>query len=392
MAMKTADPELMRAINRFHVLDAIRRSGSISRTEICAGTDLSSTTVSAITAALLDDGLIVTRAIGGIRTLQRGRPRVMLELNPDAARVVGVRLGPRRIVFVVTDFQGDVLGELAIPTQAERQPAPALAELVEDGVRRCVAGAGLTLGAIKSVCVALPGVTEHGTGRVRRSPILRELDFPFGASLGARLGLPILVESDSNAAAVAEHWFRQCRDLDDFLVITIGHSLGLGVMHGGQLFRGVNGISLQLGDIVIGGGSGDLARLCDIASECAILGGAPDAVGPAATALGVAIGNLIIMFAPARVVVAGSALAAGDRLMRPLRAALAATAPSWLRDMTNLVVDDIDDIAWARGAAGVALRELYGAPWGTTGPVKPGTPPPGTPAPGRVARMENVDG
>ncbi len=57
--MKTADPELMRAINRFHVMDAIRRFGPISRVEIADRTDLSPTTVSAITALLLDDGLIV---------------------------------------------------------------------------------------------------------------------------------------------------------------------------------------------------------------------------------------------------------------------------------------------------------------------------------------------
>ena len=57
--MKTADPELMRAINRFHVMDAIRRSGPVSRVEISQLTELSSTTVSAITAALLDDRLII---------------------------------------------------------------------------------------------------------------------------------------------------------------------------------------------------------------------------------------------------------------------------------------------------------------------------------------------
>ena len=59
--MKTADPELMRAINRFHVMDAIRRFGPISRVEIADQTDLSATTVSAITARLLDDALIVPR-------------------------------------------------------------------------------------------------------------------------------------------------------------------------------------------------------------------------------------------------------------------------------------------------------------------------------------------
>ena len=83
--MKTADPELMRAINRFHVMDAIRRHGPVSRVQICQVTELSATTVSAITAALLDDRLITSLQVGAVRDAGRGRPRVMLQLNPDAA-------------------------------------------------------------------------------------------------------------------------------------------------------------------------------------------------------------------------------------------------------------------------------------------------------------------
>ena len=74
--MKTADPELMRAINRLNVLDTIRRHGPISRVEISERTQLSTTTVSAITASLLDDGLILPRHEGDIRNeAARGRPR-----------------------------------------------------------------------------------------------------------------------------------------------------------------------------------------------------------------------------------------------------------------------------------------------------------------------------
>ena len=71
-AMKTADPELMRAINRFHVMDAIRRFGPVSRVEISQFTELSATTVSAITAALLDDRLIIPLQVGAVA---RRRPR-----------------------------------------------------------------------------------------------------------------------------------------------------------------------------------------------------------------------------------------------------------------------------------------------------------------------------
>jgi predicted NBD/HSP70 family sugar kinase len=402
--MKTADPELMRAINRFHVLDAIRRHGSVSRTEICEQTDLSSTTVSAITASLLDDGLIVTRALGGIRAVQRGRPRVMLELNPQAARVAGVRIAPQRIICVVTDFQGDVLAELVTPVRVDRQAAEVIADLVDDGVRRCVADAGLTLAEVNNLCVALPGVVEHATGVVRHSPILRERDVAFGAAMLARLNLPTLIESDANAAAVAEHWFRRSRDADDFLVVTAEHALGLAVMHEGTLFRGARGISFSLGDLVVGtfgGGQSADARLADVASLPAIL--APlhqepgfheamqvgaglavalkrqqeadaelaDAVARAGEALGIAIANLITLFAPPRVVLAGSSFAFGEPLLRELRAALACSLPPWLSTIAEVVVDEIDDVGWARGAAGAALRELYGAPWGTTGPVRP---------------------
>ena len=121
--MKTADPELMRAINRFHVMDAIRRSGPVSRVEISESTELSTTTVSAITAALLEDRLIVPLHVGALRDAARGRPRVMLKLNPDAAHVVGVKLAPDQITVAVTDFCGDVVSSLGLPVRIDRQTA-----------------------------------------------------------------------------------------------------------------------------------------------------------------------------------------------------------------------------------------------------------------------------
>ena len=172
---------------------------------------------------------------------------------------------------------------------------------------------------------------------------------PFGKALFERLGLSTLIESDANAITIGEHWFRRCRDLDDFVVVTVEHSLGLGVMHGGELFRGAKGISFNLGDLVMApGGNGEMtvSRLADQAAEPAIL--APVAGDPqfreaarlghamrlprerivagdnaltasalrAGEALGLAIANLITLFAPPRVVIVGSTLVLGEHLMR----------------------------------------------------------------------------
>lgn len=400
--MKTADPELMRAINRFHVLDTIRRAGSISRVEIGERTQLSATTISAITAALLDDELITPHHEGGLRSDSngsRGRPRVMLTLNASAARVVGAKIATNRLVFVVTDFQGDILARLTLPVRVDHLPLPVVADLVEDGVRRCVLDAGLALADIHTVALAVPGVVEHGAGRVRTSPVFRDPDVPLATYIAERLGVATIAESDANAVAMAQHWFGRARDCDDFVLVSMEEGLGLGVMHGGQLFRGARELSLDLGHMMMGVSTVQSERLSDIASERAILDGEhadlrlreamrvgrgmnhvqrllaegddgfTAAASRAGEALGIAIANLVGLFAPPRVILVGSSLALGRSLLDPLQASFERALSQPLRGVSQIVIDDAGDELWARGAAAVALSELYGSPWSTTGPA-----------------------
>jgi predicted NBD/HSP70 family sugar kinase len=379
--MKTADPELMRAINRFHVMDAIRRSGPISRVEISDLTELSAATVSAITALLIDDALIVTRQMGAVRDAARGRPRVMLELNPDAAYVAGVKLAPDQITIVVTNFRADVLRALSLPIRIDRQPAAVTADLVEDGIRRAVADAGLTLSKVNGVCVGLPGVVERAAGRCRQSPIFRERDVALGPELSERLGVPVTLDSDVNLVTLAEHWFGHGRGLDDFLVVSVEHGLGLGIMHNGELFRGANGLSPDLGDLIVhlpaedGRNAPDRLAALVSAMRGDAAGNGGDRRGDAATyaavagALGIVIANLITLFSPPKVILAGAGLALGDALTGPLRAAVAEYTPPSLADVSEIIVHRWEDESWARGAAAMTLRELYGAPWSTTGPA-----------------------
>jgi predicted NBD/HSP70 family sugar kinase len=374
--MKTADPELMRAINRFHVVDAIRRFGPISRVEISDRTELSPTTVSAITALLLDDGLIIPRQVGAVRDAARGRPRVMLELNPDAAFVAGVKLAPDQITIVATNFRADVLRSLSLPIRIDRQPVSVIADLVEDGVRRCIADAGLAIDGISGVCVGLPGVVERSAGRCRQSPIFRERDVPFGAELSRRLDIAVTLDSDVNLVTLAEHWFGHGRGLDDFLVVSIEQNLGLGIMHNGELFRGANGLSPDLGDLLVRlpamNGHNTPDRLAALVSV-ALRGNGDEngeAFEAAGQALGVAIANLITLFAPPKVILAGAALGSGDSLLTPLRAAVRDYTPPSLADVSEIIVHQWGDDIWARGAAAMTLRDLYGAPWNTTGPAQ----------------------
>lgn len=398
--MKTGDPELMREINRFHILDIIRRFGPISRVEICSRGELSSTTVSAITGSLIEDGIIEPMPVGGIHEPTRGRPRVMLRLNPQAARVVGVKLGLHQIVVAVTDFRGDILASLELPLRVYRQPVSVVADIVEDAIRRVVVDAGLTLAEIDSVCATMPGIVEFGAGIVRASPIFSSRDIPFGDEVGRRLGSRVIIESDVNAATLAQHWFGNCRDLADFVVVSLEQAIGLGVLHGGELFRGARGLSLDIGRMVIGRTpAGTLERLVDIASEKAVVTGleaepaiidaayvgrglrhavdhlgrgndaARDVVERAGHVVGIAVANVVSLFAPPRIVLVGSLLSLGEPFVGAIGRGFQDAVAEPFAEVTEIVVEPFPDALWAQGAAAIALRELYGSPWNTTGPA-----------------------
>src|SRR4029450_13588213 len=128
--MKTADPELMRAINRFHVLDVVRRDGPISGAEIVQRTELAPATISAITGGLIEENLVLARAIEGVGTAARAPPRVMLELHREAAFVCGVKLAPHQISIAVTDYKADVVRTLSLPIRGARQAPEVVADIL----------------------------------------------------------------------------------------------------------------------------------------------------------------------------------------------------------------------------------------------------------------------
>ena len=255
------------------------------------------------------------------------------------------------------------------------------------------------IGSVRGVCVGLPGVVEHQTGLCRQSAVFGERNVPFAAELQRRLGLPVSIDSDVNLVTLAEAWFGEARGLDDFLVVSLEGSLGLGIMHKGELFRGAGGLGPDLGDFVVrptgqrrgaalrrrlrarhpGRGAGaarderagpggrpvDMARITALAAD-----GHPgmrDILATAGEALGFAIANLVALFAPPKVILVGGA---GPALLGPLRDAVARLVPPSLANLAEIVEHRWADETWARGAAAMTLQDLYGAPWSTTGPAR----------------------
>ncbi len=114
--MRIDHQDQKRAANRFLILKEILQAGPISRVEIAERTDRSRALVTNITAELIEQNIV--RETKSVPSGRKGRRRVHLALNPEAAFVVGVKIMTTSVSLVVTDFQAGVLSSVYIPVQA----------------------------------------------------------------------------------------------------------------------------------------------------------------------------------------------------------------------------------------------------------------------------------
>ncbi|MEO7913215.1 MAG: MarR family transcriptional regulator, partial [Roseiflexaceae bacterium] len=167
LRLRSGNRQLIREINQSLVLSLVRNHGPISRTDIADAAHLSLATVSGISNALIDQGLIYEHE-AGIST--GGRRPILLALNRQAGLVIGVKLTENQIVAALTDLTAEVIEQRAAPLGSDRQPEAvvgALAELV-DQLRAAHPGQrvfGLGLG--------MAGVIDRRQGICRFSPFLQ---------------------------------------------------------------------------------------------------------------------------------------------------------------------------------------------------------------------------
>lgn len=371
--------EAMRSANQLAVFDAVHRHGPISRVELAGMLRLSAASVTDITAELIERRLLFEAREA--ESTGVGRRKVLLEVDYEHASVVGVKVTNAAVHAAVTDLKGEV-------RTARVDPLPSCAP---DAV---VAQVVATLRRLRMECetdvvglgASVPGSVEPVSGTVTYSPLLGWTDVRLGELLERSSGLPVVLENDVNCLAAAEAWFGHGHEVSDFLVVTLGRGVGLGIIIDGKLYRGPFGGAGELGHVVLAPGGpeaahskagtveaylsddglvrqgrrsvasfpqdGDVDDLLALAAE-----GDEEALAlyeRAGRLLGQVLGMLVNLFAPALVVLAGEGMRA-ERFMVP--AASEALAEHGFGDLgarTPVVVEPWGDDAWARGAATLA--------------------------------------
>jgi glucokinase len=311
------------------------------------------------------------------------------------ACVIGVDLGGTKLLA------GTVDADLRVHHRAYRL---ARRDAVIDNIVEAVQEARESSSVeIAAVGVGIPCLIEPVRGVAMACNHLPLVDVPVRDLLAERIGLPVVLDNDANAALVAECRFGAARDARHVVMLTIGTGIGGGLLVDGRVLRGVSGAAGELGHIAIDrdgppcpghcpnrgcleafvsgpalAGAGRRAAEAQPASGLGqALAAGREVTGPLITELahdgdavaaevlaglgrdlGIGIASLVNIFNPEVVVIGGGLVAAGEFLLAPARAVVAERAVAPARDQVRIVPARFGDESGMLGAAAMAFEIL----------------------------------
>ena len=230
------------------LLREIAQHGPMPRIELASHTGISRATVTAVTSDLLRGGLILEEpSESPSKAPIRGRPRIDLKIRGAAHLAAGLKVSDTSISLVLMDFEGNQIADYECQMDQIRQPASILADEIAKGLTALTARAGKKITDLSGVGVGISGVVDANHGLVYWSPSLDQRNVGLGKILTDRLEVPAYVDNDANLVAMAELTFGKGKDHSDFIVITIESGVGMGMVLGGQIYRGTRGCGAEFG-------------------------------------------------------------------------------------------------------------------------------------------------
>ncbi|MGW3657025.1 ROK family protein [Streptomyces sp. NPDC005151] len=246
-----ASPSTARAINDRLALRLLQQDGPLTATQLKTLTGLSRPTVADLVERLQGAGLI--RVVGESGAARRGPNARLYGIVADRAHLAALDVRTDSVAVVVADLLGVTLAEATLPigsdtgTDAAAEQAAALLE-------RTAREAGAA--PLHSVGIGAPGLIDPVTGELRDTTGLPAWHRRLARVLQQRLPATVLIENETNLAAVAEHRVGAARDRDTFVLLWLGHGIGAAVMLDGKLRRGASGGAGEIGFLPVPGTTG----------------------------------------------------------------------------------------------------------------------------------------
>jgi predicted NBD/HSP70 family sugar kinase len=381
-----ARPNTIRDINRQIILNLVREREPLARSEIAQETALHRSTIHIILDELMTDGLIEEIGAG---ESTGGRPPTLLRIRAAGAVAIGVDLGTARTVMATSDLAGRVLEQEEFDTDPDAEKT--IAHII-DCARKLMKKSG---GAIEGIGISVPGIVNPENMSATYVPYFGWRDLPIAHKISNATKLPVTIDNDANAAALAELWFGrpEVREARDFILVLVAGGLGTGVVFDGQVYKGERGAAGEFGHMTIGEGapvacaSGSYNCWESFASEQAALARyiklkrganahgalrfkdlidrALEGDGPARTALaetahylGVGISNLIKGMSPEAVIVGGPIVRAWPFISQEIKDAVEEN-PCQMQPTARIMASTLGTQPTLMGALSLVLASKF---------------------------------
>jgi glucokinase len=331
-------------------------------------------------------------------------------LSPASQFIVGVDLGGTNIVVSSMSLDGSRLfGAQSEPTHAQAGAdavVARMARMVNTTIDITTREAGVPRSAVLGVGIGAPGTVDRKRGLVLAAPNLKWYDFPLIERMAALTGLPVRIDNDANCATYGEWWLGAARGGTNVVGVTIGTGVGGGIIVDRHVYHGSSDAAGEIGHITIDlngrrCGCGNYGCLEAYASGSAIAERAREAlhndessvlpslvdgdvsritaavvyqaagqgdalaleiVRDTAKYLGAGIANLLNVFNPDVVVIAGGVTQAGEALFGPLRTEVRRRAFKSVSDSCRIVPGTLPGTAGVVGAVASFISQTTGQP------------------------------
>ncbi|MES0827369.1 ROK family transcriptional regulator [Ruegeria sp. SCP11] len=379
-----------RNATRLRVLEHIRTKGAVPRIEIASALQTSPATVTAATADLISAGLI--KEIEGeaqSKSGKRGRPKVLLQLDGQSFLVAGLKIARQMISIILVDFEGNEVTSHKFPLDNARMSPTDFVSTIQKALEETCAKIDGSVEQLAGVSIGVAGQVDASRNFVHWSSSITERNVDFRGLLSNQLPCPAFIENDANLVAKAEQLFGLGKGLKNFLVVTIEHGVGLGIILDGKLYRGKRGCGAEFGhtkvqldgalcqcgqrgcleayvgdyalirEMTVTGQNNELKTVSDI-HDRAISGNerAASVLARAGQMFGLGVSNLINLFDPECIIVSGTQKSfehlCTDEVMARIRNGVICVDAA----LPEIRVHHWGDLMWAKGAAAYGIEQI----------------------------------
>ncbi|MEH7491817.1 ROK family transcriptional regulator [Neobacillus niacini] len=248
MSYVTGSFERMKSQNQSTVLNMIRLKEPISRAEIAKLTKLTPPTVSSLVSELIEQNLITEEQV----TVSKagGRKPIMLRINYKAHYILGVYAAAEIVRVILTTMDGKIVSDYSqeiteLPTKS------VFIQMIIDNIHYILEKSEIEKNLILGIGVAMHGLVDPNQGLAIFSPHLQLENIPIKDCLEREFRIPVIVENDVRALAIAESWFGQGQGVSDFICISVGRGIGSGIFINNEIYKSSFNTAGEIGHTIL---------------------------------------------------------------------------------------------------------------------------------------------